>query len=111
MSYTIFILYQALPAWLRLSRPERNAVFQAEVAPVFDRFKPHLSVRLFDAEAFHAEVSDVMLVTGNDLRQYYYFMEALRDTALFGEPYIVLNDVIVSTENGFRDYEANHPQP
>lgn len=108
MTYTVFVLYQALPAWLSLSREQRSAVFQTEVLPVFSRYQAHVSVRLFDSEAFHAQVSDILLVTCDDLHQYYYFMEALRDTSLFSRPYILVKDVIVALEDGFRSYEAQH---
>ncbi|WP_461092013.1 darcynin family protein [Spirosoma gilvum] len=106
-TYTIFIMYRALPAWLQLSRTGRNAIFAAEVAPVLAIYQSQVTTRLFDAEAFHARVSDVLLITCNDLRQYYFLMESLRDTSLFGKPYIDLVDVIVSIEDGFRAFEAN----
>ena len=65
-----------------------------------------MQVRLFDAEAFHAQVSNVMVISCNDLNNYYFFMEALRDTELFSKPYIELKDVIISREDGLQDYEA-----
>ncbi|MBO0931937.1 darcynin family protein [Fibrella aquatilis] len=108
-TYTVFVLYRALPAWLGLSRTERNEVFARQVGPIFARYEQQVQVRLFDAEAFHADVSDVLLLTTDDLNAYYFFMEALRDTDLFAKPYIVLKDVIMTRENGFRDYETNQP--
>ncbi|TAE31755.1 MAG: hypothetical protein EAZ91_06480 [Cytophagales bacterium] len=107
MKYSVFVLYQALPAWLTLSRPQREAFFARKAAPIFAKYADTVQVRLFDAEAFHAQVSDIMLISCNDLNQYYFFMEALRDTELFSKPYIELKDVIVTRENGYRDYEAN----
>ncbi len=107
MKYTVFVLYQALPAWLALSRPQREAFFDRKATPIFAKYEKDVQVRLFDAEAFHAQVSDVMVISCNDLNAYYFFMEALRDTELFSKPYIELKDVIISRENGFRDYEAS----
>ncbi|WP_020594663.1 darcynin family protein [Spirosoma panaciterrae] len=106
-TYTIFVLYRALPAWLQLTRSERNDIFTAEVAPILANYQPNVSTRLFDAETFHARVSDVLLLTCTDLRDYYFLMESLRDTSLFGKPYIELVDVIVSVEDGFREFEAS----
>jgi hypothetical protein len=107
MQYTVFVLYRALPAWLALSRSQREAFFARKAAPILAKYEAEVEVRLFDAEAFHAQVSDVMTITCNDLRAYYFFMEALRDTELFSKPYIELKDVIISLENGFRQYEAS----
>ena len=106
MTYTVFVLYQALPAWLTLSRPQRGAFFARKATPVFARYAKEVQVRLFDAEAFHAQVSNVMVISCNDLNNYYFFMEALRDTELFSKPYIELKDVIISREDGLQDYET-----
>ncbi|MCY7357875.1 MAG: hypothetical protein LH609_10480 [Rudanella sp.] len=103
MKYTVFVLYQALPAWLALSRPQREAFFDRKATPIFTKYEKDVQVRLFDAEAFHAHISDVMVILCNDLNAYYFFMEALRDTELFSKPYIELKEVIISRENGFRD--------
>ncbi|KAB7731411.1 hypothetical protein F5984_11510 [Rudanella paleaurantiibacter] len=102
--YTIFVLYQALPAWLSLSRSQREAFFDRKTTPLFARFEQEVQVRLFDAEAFHARFSDVMMISCNDLNQYYVFMEALRDTELFSKPYIEVKEVIVTRENGFKPF-------
>src|ERR671932_765398 len=99
MRYSIFILYQATPAWLSLSRERRNAIFTAELAPIIFDYQVNVRIRLFDSEAFHARVSDVMMISCEDVQQYYFFMEALRDTSFFSVPYIDLKDVIVSVED------------
>lgn len=104
MKYTVFVLYQALPAWLTLSRPQREAFFARKASPIFVRYEKDVKVRLFDAEAFHAQVTAVMAISCDDLNAYYSFMEALRDTELFSKPYIELRDVIISRENGLGAY-------
>ena len=101
MKYTVFVLYQALPAWLTLSRPQREAFFDRKATPIFTKYANDVKVRLFDSEAFHAGVSTVMVIACDDVNNYYFFMEALRDTELFSKPYIELKDVIISRENGF----------
>lgn len=106
MKYTVFVLYRALPAWLTLSRTQREAFFVRKTAPIIAKYGNHVRVRLFDAEVFHTQVSDVMMVSCNDLDAYYVFMETLRDTELFSKPYIELKEVIISRENGFQHDEA-----
>jgi hypothetical protein len=105
--YTILVLYRVNHHWLALSREERNAFYENSVLPIIQKFEGKLSVRLFDSEAFHAQTSDYMIVECHDLKDYYYFMEYLRDTELFSKPYMVLNDVIIGMENGFQDFEAD----
>ncbi|AWV98917.1 darcynin family protein [Arcticibacterium luteifluviistationis] len=106
-TYTILILYRATDLWLSLTREERADVFEKELAPLLNKFSKTLNVRLFDSEAFHAETSDFIIVETSELNDYYYFIEHLRDTSLFGKPYIVLNDIIMGLENGFKDFEEN----
>lgn len=106
MTYTILVLYLVTPDWLALTRAERNEFFSTQIGPVLEVHQEKLSVRFFDSEAFHGKTSDYMIITCEDLRSYYYFMEALRDTKLFSQPYLVLNDVIIGIENGFKEYEA-----
>ncbi len=107
MNYSILVLYQATPLWLTLSRVERTKFFESNIAPLISKYKDTLTVRLFDSEAFHAKTSDYMIIECNDLKHYYYFMEYLRDTALFAKPYIILNDVIIGIENGFEAFEKD----
>lgn len=105
MDYTILILYKANHRWLSLTRAERSSIFEGQVAPLIQKFKGKLTVKLYDAEAFHAQTSDFLIVTCAELKEYYFFMEHLRDTPLFAKPYIELNDVVIGIENGFQQFE------
>ncbi|WP_341227303.1 darcynin family protein [uncultured Arcticibacterium sp.] len=105
--YTVLILYRATHLWLGLTREERSIIFDKELAPLLTKYNKSLNVRFFDSEAFHAHTSDFIIVETADLNQYYYFMEHLRDTSLFGKPYIELNNIIMGLEDGFKDFESN----
>jgi hypothetical protein len=63
-------------------------------------------MRYFDAEAFSAHCSDVMMISASDLQQYYDFVETLRDSPMFAVPYFRLVQIIPAIEEGFRGYEA-----
>ncbi|PNY81492.1 darcynin family protein [Deinococcus koreensis] len=102
---TVLLLYTVTPAWLSLSREERRQVEQATLRPLLSRWAPGVRARLYDAEAFTARCSDFAVLEASDLLQFSFFYEALRDTALFTVPYLVVNDLIVGLENGFRHYE------
>jgi len=106
MNYTILILYRVTNHWLELKREQRIDFFATTISPIINQFKETVTVRFFDSEAFHANTSDFMIIDCTNLKDYYYFIEHLRDSALFGKPYLVLNDVIIGIENGFQAFET-----
>ncbi len=105
MNYTILILYRATHHSLALTRQQRNEFFSSEILPIVQQFEGRLTVRFFDSEAFHATTSDFLIINCEELQDYYYFMEYVRDTALFSKLYIELNDIITGIENGFQHFE------
>lgn len=108
MKYSILVLYKVTPQFLNLSRQKRGEIFEEKVIPIVQKYSDKLSVRLFDSEAFHAQTSDFLIISCNDLQEYYFFIEDLRDTELFGVPYIELNDVIIGIEDGFSEFESRN---
>ncbi|UZR98221.1 darcynin family protein [Chondrinema litorale] len=111
MKYSILVLYNVTNHWLLLKREERGKIFKNEIMPIIQKFEGKLKVRLFDSEAFHAKTSDFMIIECADLKDHYYFMEHLRDTSLFGKPYIQLVDVIIGIEDGFAQFEDEEYKP
>lgn len=102
--YAIFHLVTFTPAWLALSRQRRREIADGVVA-LLSTTHGAVSVRWFDAEAFSAKTTDVLLVETEDLFEYYRFWERVRDTSLFTEPYMVENQVVVGIEQGHRVHE------
>ena len=106
MKHTILILYRSTPKWLCLSREERAQEVQKHLQPLLNKYQEKVAVKFFDSEAFHAKTSDFLILNCEDLQQYYFFMEELRDSPFFTRPYIKLNDVIIGYENGFQQFES-----
>ena len=104
--FTILFLYTVTPAWLRLSRTERNVFNATHVQPVLERYADRVSAQFCDAEAFTARCSDFVVFQTDKLEDFYFLFEELRDTALFTEPYLTVNDLIVGLEDGFQHFEA-----
>lgn len=104
MTYTVFILLRATPAWLRLTRDQRRALSEQHLGGALAA-SPGIQVRHFDAEAFSAFCSDVMTVETDDPGAHYFFMERLRDTPLLNEPYFEVVQVIPAIEDGYRQFE------
>lgn len=104
--YSFFVLMRATKAWLSLSRAERNQFTTTVLNPILRRY-PAVGVRFYDAEAFSTKCSDVAVFETAQLEQYYYVMEAIRDTAVFTVPYFEFVEIIPALEGGFGDYEAH----
>lgn len=78
--YAFFIHLRALPEWLRLPREQRRELGEAHLHALLPRYQGALRLRHFDAEAFAAPCSDLMLVETDDPLKHYDFMERLRDS-------------------------------
>jgi hypothetical protein len=102
---TVFILLQASAAWLALTRTQRREFADTHVGASLARY-PALSMRYFDAEAFSGFCSDVMMIATSDLQQYYDFIEKLRDSPMFADPFFQIVQIIPAIEEGFRAFEA-----
>jgi hypothetical protein len=106
MRYSVLVLYQSTNLWLTLTREERANFFEKDISPIIEKFRSHLAIRFFDSEAFHASISDFMLIECDDFKQHYFFMEHLRDSDLFSKPYIIVKDIVVGVEGGFQMFES-----
>jgi hypothetical protein len=62
MNYTYFVLLRAKPAWLSLSREARSALANQHLRATLAQYQGRLTMRYFDAEAFSAPCSDVMMI-------------------------------------------------
>ena len=101
--YTIFMLLKAEPAWLRLSRRERNTIAEGALGAALAGLT--VSHRHFDAEAFCGACSDVAVFETESLTDYYVAIERLRDTVIFSEPFFSVVSIIPALEDGFRNFE------
>src|SRR5579859_2700876 len=105
MKYTVFMLLTATPAWLSLTREQRNKFVESTLGPIMAKYEGRVQVRFYDAEAFSARCSDIATFEVDDLKDHYFLMEELRDTAMFAQPYFQVNEIIPSIENGFATFE------
>jgi hypothetical protein len=103
-TYTFFLMLVATEHWLSLSRPERHRLSHDHVGSSLQTFSG-LRLRYFDAEAFTADCSDLMMIETEDLTAYYDFIETLRDSPMFTVPYFRVVRIIPTIEDGFRQFE------
>jgi hypothetical protein len=104
MKYVFFILLRATPAWLRLSREQRRAMNAEHLVPLLAGGEA-IRMRYFDAEAFCADCSDLMMVETDDPKRHYFFMEHLRDSPMFTVPYFEVEKIIPCIEDGYVQFE------
>lgn len=103
--YTIILMYEFMPKWLRLDLQQRKAFREQYVNPIFKRYIEQVQARFYDSEAFDAEISDFIVFSAVDLKHYYFLMEELRDTPLFSEEYIKIRRVLIGLEDGHMEFE------
>jgi Darcynin, domain of unknown function len=99
MNWVYFLHLKTLPAWLALSREDRQAI----VEPAFAKAMPDgcgVTMRYFDADAFHADFTDIAMFEAEDPKAYYFVLERLRETPLFSVPYFEIVQIIQTIEDG-----------
>lgn len=104
--YTFFVHMNATRHWLSLSRQERGEYFSHTLGPILAKY-PSVSVRLYDAEAFTARCSDIAIYETENIQEYYFLVDALRDTEMYTIPYFEIVDIFPAIEEGFAEYEAS----
>ena len=105
MNYVFFTMLRATPAWLALSRQRRKELGEQVLGPLLQAHAGRLSMRYFDAEAFTAQCSDLMMTETQDPQHHYFFMEQLRDSPLITHPYFEVVQIIPTVEDGYQAYE------
>jgi len=101
---TIFFLLHATPRWLALSPAARDGFVRDELRPILARH-PAVRLRYFDAEAYCAATSDVLMWETDDDRAYRAVVEALRETAFWGG-YFEVREIIPCVEDDFARHYA-----
>ena len=103
-THTFFMMLRSTPAWLRLSRGDRQRFLASHVNPLFEKY-PAVKLRFYDAEAFSGRCTDIAVFETTDLQAYTFLIDGLRDTAFFSEPYFDVVDIVPAVEDGYRDYD------
>ncbi|GLX79013.1 darcynin [Thalassotalea insulae] len=104
--YTFFVHMNATKEWLSLSRTARNEYFTHTLGEIFARY-PSVSLRLYDAEAFTTKCSDIAVYETEVIQDYYFLIDALRDSKIFTVPYFEIVDIFPAIEEGFNEYQAS----
>ncbi len=95
----------ATKEWLSLSRDERKKYFDNIQTEIFAKY-PSVSVRLYDVEAFSSKCSDIAVYETENIQDYYFLIDALRDSKIYTVPYFEIVDIFPAIEDGFVEYES-----
>jgi len=99
---TVFYWLRTGSEWLKLSPAERNAFVDSALRPILRRY-PQVKLRYFDAEAYSAEVSDVLAWEFHTDSAYAAVVECLRETRFWNHYFEVIK-IIPCVEDGFASH-------
>ncbi len=104
INHAFFMHVRTTPTWLRLAPKDRFAFLDAVIRPLLIKH-PMVTMRFFDAEAFSAEVTDVIMWETEDVMAYQAVVEDLRETLFWGEYFEVVS-IVASIENAYAVHYA-----
>ncbi|MGI0115544.1 darcynin family protein [Zooshikella sp. RANM57] len=104
--YTFFVHMNATKEWLSLSREERTQYFESIQTDIFSKY-PSVSIKLYDVEAFSSKCSDIAVYETESIQDYYFLIDALRDSKIYTVPYFEIVDIFPAIEEGFIEYESS----
>lgn len=105
MRQMMIVLLEFYPSWLALPREERRE-HAAGLQEIINKYRLSTTVRFFDAEALPGkEYTDFVVCETEDIKQYHYMWEEIRDSETYTKGYMKIKDVIMGLENAFQSYE------
>jgi hypothetical protein len=105
--FTIFMLVKTSNDWLALSPEDRFAFLGRDIEPLLARH-PDVRMRFFDAEAYNARVTDVVVWETRDLAQYQSLIEGLRESRFWGH-YFEIVEILPAIEDGYAQHYEREP--
>jgi Darcynin, domain of unknown function len=98
-NHAFTMLVRTTPTWLRMAPPQRFAFLDETIRPLLARH-PAVGLRFFDAEAFSARYTDMLLWETADVLAYQALVEELRETP-FWDTYFEVVEILPMIENAF----------
>lgn len=105
-SYTAVAVVTLTPAWLRMNRAARQDFTAAHVQPVLARYDGRVAMRYVDVEAFTGRCSEMLIFTTTDPADFAALWDELRDTPLFADGLMRVDDIIIGLDAAWTDAPA-----
>lgn len=100
-SYTAVALVTLTPAWLRMDRAQRQDFTDTHIVPLLTRYSSRVTMRYVDVEAFTGRCSEMLIFTTADPADFAALWDELRDTPLFADGLMHVEDIIVGLDAGW----------
>lgn len=107
INHAFAMLVHTTPTWLRMPPSQRFAFVDETIRPLLARH-PSVRLRYFDAEAFNARYTDMLLWETADVLGYQQVVEELRETP-FWDTYFEVLEILPMIENGFAHHYGAQP--
>lgn len=104
MKYSILLMLGATPKWWVMNKDYRINMFNQFLFPLLASYSDQIKFRVYNSEAFHAEISDFIILETINMENYYHFIKELKATKLFTGEYFAFNNIVLGAENGFKDF-------
>ncbi|MEH1711276.1 darcynin family protein [Acinetobacter pittii] len=92
--------------WAFLPRGKRAEFSAQKLEPIFAKY-PTVKVRWYDVEAFSSKASDIAVFETASLQDYYFVIDAIRDSEFCTVPYFKFVEIIPAIEDGYVEYESS----
>lgn len=107
IKHTFFMMVKTTQAWLALSPTARFAYLGDKIEPILKR-APQVKMRFFDAEAFNARITDVIMWETTELQAYQAVVESLREIE-FWDRYFEVVEIVPAIENAYATHYEVSP--
>jgi hypothetical protein len=100
--FTVFMLVKTQSEWLKLTPRERFIFLGKVIKPLLEKYSD-VKMRFFDAEAYSAEITDIIMWQTKNISSYHALIEGLRETD-FWDRYFLIKNILPSFENAFQNH-------
>ncbi|MEL7155713.1 MAG: darcynin family protein [Actinomycetota bacterium] len=90
--YCYVVSIKANPCWLALDRSTRDEHWD-KVRDICLDYDNRVTFRYYDADAFHAQLSDMIICETSDPLDYHHLWDRIKDTAIFASGHYTITDV------------------
>ncbi|WP_432011988.1 darcynin family protein [Streptomyces cucumeris] len=111
MKTTVVLLTTFSRSWHALGHAKRKEIEQVHLQPLIDRYADRLTIRSFNSLGYDERFSHMVTVEAADLKDYYFFIEELRDNYLMAQAYLSIERIILGYEDGYPQFDKENGTP
>jgi hypothetical protein len=105
METTIALFVRFSRSWQAKPRAERQELEARHLRPLLASYSTQLAIRSFNSLGFDPRFSHLVLISAPELKNYYYFIEELRDSFLLAQGYLEVTRIVLGYEDGYPQFD------